>query len=176
MHLGMQHLSSPIRDETQAPCTGSIESPPLGHQGSPQHIAFCVRLLLYDTTFMRFIYILLLQLQLIYFHCCLALNMVYNSVSKRHLAMSGDSLGCHNWRLGGTIDIQQIKPEILAKNVQQRIILLNMSKVAGGEMLLYSISVEKAMAPHSSTFAQKIPWTEEPGGLLSMGSHRVGHA
>ena len=31
------------------------------------------------------------------------------------------------------------------------------------------------MAPHSSTFAQKIPWTEEPGRLQSMGSLRVGH-
>ena len=30
------------------------------------------------------------------------------------------------------------------------------------------------MAPHSSTLAWKIPWTEEPGGLPSMGSHRVG--
>ena len=29
---------------------------------------------------------------------------------------------------------------------------------------------EKAMAPHSSTFAWKIPWMEEPGGLQSMGS------
>ena len=34
---------------------------------------------------------------------------------------------------------------------------------------------EKAMAPHSSTLAWKIPWTEEPGGLQSMGSLRVGH-
>ena len=34
---------------------------------------------------------------------------------------------------------------------------------------------EKAMAPHSSTLAWRIPWTEEPGGLQSMGSHRVGH-
>ena len=34
---------------------------------------------------------------------------------------------------------------------------------------------EKAMAPHSSTFAWKIPWTEEPGRLQSMGSRRVGH-
>ena len=33
---------------------------------------------------------------------------------------------------------------------------------------------EKAMAPHSSTLAWKIPWTEEPGGLQSMGSLRVG--
>ena len=31
------------------------------------------------------------------------------------------------------------------------------------------------MAPHSSTPAWKIPWMEEPGGLPSMGSHRVGH-
>ena len=34
---------------------------------------------------------------------------------------------------------------------------------------------EKAMAPHSSTLAWKIPWMEEPGRLQSMGSHRVGH-
>ena len=31
------------------------------------------------------------------------------------------------------------------------------------------------MAPHSSTLAWRIPWTEEPGGLRSMGSRRVGH-
>ena len=31
------------------------------------------------------------------------------------------------------------------------------------------------MAPHSSILAQKIPWTEEPGGPQSMGSLRVGH-
>ena len=34
---------------------------------------------------------------------------------------------------------------------------------------------EKAIAPHSSTLAWKIPWTEEPGRLQSMGSLRVGH-
>ena len=34
---------------------------------------------------------------------------------------------------------------------------------------------EKAMAPHSSTLAWKIPRTEEPGGLQSMGSQRVGY-
>ena len=36
-------------------------------------------------------------------------------------------------------------------------------------------TLEKAMAPHSSTLAWKIPWMEEPGGLQSMGSLRVGH-
>ena len=35
--------------------------------------------------------------------------------------------------------------------------------------------LEKAMATHSSTLAWKIPWTEESGGLQSMGSQRVGH-
>ena len=35
--------------------------------------------------------------------------------------------------------------------------------------------LEKAMATQSSTLAWKIPWTEEPGRLLSMGSHRVRH-
>ena len=34
---------------------------------------------------------------------------------------------------------------------------------------------EKAMAPGSSTLAWKIPWTEEPGRLQSMGLLRVGH-
>jgi len=36
-----------------------------------------------------------------------------------------------------------------------------------------SAKLEKAMAPHSSTLAWKIPWTEEAGRLQPMGSHRV---
>ena len=35
--------------------------------------------------------------------------------------------------------------------------------------------MEKTMAPHSSTLAWKIPWTEEPGRLQSMGSLGIGH-
>ena len=35
--------------------------------------------------------------------------------------------------------------------------------------------LEKEMATHSSTLAWKIPWTEEPDRLQSMGSQRVGH-
>ena len=35
--------------------------------------------------------------------------------------------------------------------------------------------MEKTMAPYSSTLAWKIPWMEEPGGLQTMGSLRVGH-
>ena len=35
--------------------------------------------------------------------------------------------------------------------------------------------LEKGMVTHSSILAWRIPWTEEPGGLQSMGSQRVGH-
>ena len=35
--------------------------------------------------------------------------------------------------------------------------------------------LEKKMATHSSILAWRIPWTEEPGRLYSMGSQRVGH-
>ena len=41
--------------------------------------------------------------------------------------------------------------------------------------LILIIYLEKAMAPHSSTLAWRIPWTEEPGRLQAMGSLRVGH-
>ena len=51
--------------------------------------------------------------------------------------------------------------------------------VGKGEKCLFSTyfmtGTEKAMAPHSSTLAWKIPWAEEPGRLQSMGSLRVGH-
>ena len=36
-------------------------------------------------------------------------------------------------------------------------------------------AVEEEMATHSSILAWRIPWTEEPGGLHSIGSQRVGH-
>ena len=59
-------------------------------------------------------------------------------------------------------------PQWNACSVSDKIICLCFSKHRGS-------SLEKAMAPHSSTLAWKIPWTEEPGGLQSMGSRRVGH-
>jgi len=43
------------------------------------------------------------------------------------------------------------------------------------KILPTSTCMEKAMAPHSSTLAWKIPWTEEPGRLQSMGSLTVRH-
>ena len=41
--------------------------------------------------------------------------------------------------------------------------------------ILYSSTLEKIMAPHSSTLAWKIPWMEEHGRLQFMGSLRVSH-
>ena len=39
----------------------------------------------------------------------------------------------------------------------------------------WEVSLEKGMTPHSSILAWEISWTEDPGGLQAMGSHRVSH-
>ena len=49
------------------------------------------------------------------------------------------------------------------------------SKTLGKKSKVFALHSEKAMAPHSSTLAWQIPWTEEPGRLQSMGSLRVGY-
>ena len=43
------------------------------------------------------------------------------------------------------------------------------------EIQLWNIFMEKEMAAHSSVLAWRIPGTGEPGGLPSVGAHRVGH-
>ena len=50
-------------------------------------------------------------------------------------------------------------------------LLSTLVRISSGQ----SLFLEKAMAPHSSTLAWKIPWMEEPGRLQSMGSLRVRH-
>ena len=52
---------------------------------------------------------------------------------------------------------------------------LSMKRETGVRSLGWEDPLEKEMAIHSSTIAWKIPWTEEPGRLQSMGSQRVGH-
>ena len=64
------------------------------------------------------------------------------------------------------------------KKFQENILL--MAFIIELNKLIFKISnikkkLKKVMAPHSSTLAWKIPWTEKPGGLPSMGSRRVGH-
>ena len=44
------------------------------------------------------------------------------------------------------------------------------------QSLSWDNPVEKKMATRSSILAWEIPWTEEPGGLQSIGSHRVGYS
>ena len=52
----------------------------------------------------------------------------------------------------------------------------SMSYISGGVLFLgWKDPLQEEMATHSSILACRIPWTEEPGGLQSMGSWRVGH-
>ena len=44
-----------------------------------------------------------------------------------------------------------------------------------GSIAVWEDLLEERMAIHSSILAWRIPWTEEPGGMTSMLSHRVGH-
>ena len=65
---------------------------------------------------------------------------------------------------GGVIcvsEVVDILPAILIPSCDSSILAFHM---------MYSAFTEKPMATHSSTLAWKIPWTEEPGGLQSMGS------
>ena len=57
-----------------------------------------------------------------------------------------------------------------------RKVLYQLSHLGSSSITEEKLNVwEKAMAPHSSILAWQIPWTEEPGGLQSMGSLRVGY-
>ena len=60
---------------------------------------------------------------------------------------------------------------ILLSNV----LLVFISYMSYTFLVIFIPRLEKEIATHSSTLAWKIPWTEEPGMLQSMGSQRVGH-
>ena len=59
-------------------------------------------------------------------------------------------------------------------SVRRRVVVSDWDSPLSG-CLMPNRTLEKAMAPHSSTLAWKIPWMEKPGRLQSMGSLRVGH-
>ena len=65
--------------------------------------------------------------------------------------------------------------EHLTSLVAQTIKLLSTMQETRVKSLGWEDLLEKEMATHSSILAWKIPWTEKPGGLQSMGSQRVGH-
>ena len=62
-----------------------------------------------------------------------------------------------------------------ASLVAQRVKCLPTMQETWVQFLGQEDPLEKEMATHSSTLAWKIPWTERPGRLQSMGSQRVGH-
>ena len=64
---------------------------------------------------------------------------------------------------------------IRASVVDQMVKNLPAMQETGVQALVWEDPLEEGMATHSSILAWRIPWTEEPGGLQSMGSQRVGH-
>ena len=54
-------------------------------------------------------------------------------------------------------------------------VMKNQTRLSDFTFAFHFHAVEEEMATHSSVLAWRIPGTEEPGGLLSMGSHRVVH-
>ena len=64
---------------------------------------------------------------------------------------------------------------VQASQVTQRLKRLPAIQETWVQSLGWEDSLEKEMATHSSILAWRIPWTEEPGGLQSMGLQRVGH-
>ena len=72
---------------------------------------------------------------------------------------------------GGFRDAQWLGPSLVAQTVKR----LSTMRETGVRSLGREDALEKEMATHSSNIAWKIPWTEEPGRLQSMGLQRVGH-
>ena len=70
-----------------------------------------------------------------------------------------------------------VLPTILGTTFQvaQTVMHLSTMQEPGVRSLGWKDPLEKEMAIHSSTISWKIPWTEEPGRLQSMGSQRVRH-
>ena len=67
------------------------------------------------------------------------------------------------------------EPALMTSLVAQAVKHLSTMRETQVRPLGWEDPLEKEMAIHSSTIAWKIPWTEEPGRLHSMGSQRVGH-
>ena len=121
---------------------------------------------------------------LIFCHPLLLLPSIFPSIT----AFSNESALCIRWpkywsfsfnispfsEYSGLIFFRMDWLDLLAVQGTLKSLLQHHSSKAS--ILQHSASLsEKAMAPHASTLAWKIPWTQEPGGLQSMGSLRVRH-
>ena len=82
--------------------------------------------------------------------------------SEPSYTVGGNKCKLSLWGIGVSLVAQTVKhlPAMLETRVQS---------------MGWEDPLEKEMATHSSTLAWKIPWTEEPGSLQSMGLQRVGH-
>ena len=65
--------------------------------------------------------------------------------------------------------LRLVPPALVAQTVK------NLPAMTQVQSLSWEDTLEKGMTTHSSILAWRIPWTEEPGKLQSMGSQRVGH-
>ena len=71
--------------------------------------------------------------------------------------------------------LRNYKDSVVTSLVARTVKRLPTVQETGVRSLCREDPLEKEMATHSSILAWKIPWTEEPGWLLFMGSQRVGH-
>ena len=103
-------------------------------------------------------------------------------LNRKHSAFAGFPL-CRSKLLSSILRATIVRWEIWVKTI---VLLFSLCTVMWYSPLFEDVTTtniyiiernfkQKAMAPHSSTLAWKIPWTEEPGRLQSMGSRRVAH-
>ena len=100
-------------------------------------------------------------------------------LNQKHSAFAGFPL-CRSKLLSSILRTTIVRWEIWVKTI---VLLFSLCTVMWYSPLFEDVTTniytiernfkQKAMAPHSSTLAWKIPWTEEPGRLQSMGSRRV---
>ena len=79
----------------------------------------------------------------------------------------------HGVRLGVTILFSFIST--WSSQVEKHVPAMQETQETWVRSLGWEDPLEEGMATHSSILAWRIPWTEEPGGLQSMGLQRVGH-
>ena len=72
-------------------------------------------------------------------------------------------------------ELWEVLPSVKASPMAQMVKNLAVMQEIQIPSLGWEDPLEKEMAAHSSILAWRIPWTEEPGGLQSMGLYRVGH-
>ena len=72
------------------------------------------------------------------------------------------------------VDFSSFQKQIIVR-VSYKIYAKSRTRLSDFTFTFHFHALEKEMAPHSSVLVWRIPGTGEPGGLPSMGSHRVGH-